>query len=256
MKKTLLHLLLLLFFASCGNFVDRLHRQIDAESSAGGGSQERDDQFSMYRSQSNGAPQPIGQKQPVHNMVSTNNNSTMSPPVQREYLPETEVKRRFTATDLEDNSGNGSLWATPNNSSSLFANDERKATGDILLINVQSRLKDEISMTLKKFFPPNEVAKKENEKTPASVANTGGPQAKEPVAADDANDEKYHDKISSVIVEEINREHVLIRGRKSVMFHNRKRLVEIQAMASRRDIKMDNSVDSDNILESSIQVLR
>lgn len=251
--KFLLLILSVLVLSSCGNFIDRLHRQMDADSSGQNANANDQDQFSMYRGQNN--TQAVKPRTPVHNMVSTNNNQVMAPPVQREYLPENEVKRRFTASDLQDNSDGGSLWATPNNSSSLFANDEKKATGDILLINVQNRLKDEIAMTLKKFFPPNEpMPKKEADKAAAPPAVPG--QAKDPNEAEAAADDKYHDKISSVIVEEINKEHVLLRGRKSVMFHNRKRLVEIQAMASRRDIKMDNSVDSDNILESSIQVLR
>jgi flagellar L-ring protein FlgH len=251
--KNFLILLNVVLLSSCGNFIDRLHRQMDADSSGQNNNTNNQDQFSMYRGQNN--PQGMRPNAPVHNMVSTNNNQLMAPPVQREYLPENEVRRRFTTSDLQDNSDGGSLWATPNNSSSLFANDEKKATGDILLINVQNRLKDEITMTLKKFYPPNESPQKKEGEKPAAQAPAPG-QAKDPNSTEPEADDKYHDKISSVIVEEINKEHVLLRGRKSLMFHNRKRMVEIQAMASRRDIKMDNSVDSDNILESSIQVLR
>ena len=64
------------------------------------------------------------------------------------------------------------------------------------------------------------------------------------------------EKISGVVVEEINREHLLIKGRKNVLFKNRKRMVEVQALVSRKDIGDNDIISSDAILESNVTVVK
>ena len=49
----------------------------------------------------------------------------------------------------------------------------------------------------------------------------------------------------------ISNNHILLRGRKNVLYHDRKRTVELQALVSRRDITLDDSVVSDKIIEEA-----
>ena len=86
----------------------------------------------------------------------------------------------------------------------------------------------------------------------AAAAATPASATEEPTGEDG----KVYDRISSVVVEEINKDHVLIRGRKNLLYKNRKRLVEVQALVSKKDITVDDTLDSEKILESSITVLR
>jgi len=58
------------------------------------------------------------------------------------------------------------------------------------------------------------------------------------------------------VIEQIDDQHLLLRGRKDVLYKNRKRLVEIQALIPRRDLNDNNTVNSDSILEQTITVLR
>jgi flagellar basal body L-ring protein FlgH len=119
-------------------------------------------------------------------------------------------------------------------------------------------------MELKKAFPDNPYethastdskdAKDTKDAKPPeakAVADTKSPAGKEDGLAPDS-----HDKISSVVVEEINREHLLIKGRKNVLFKNRKRMVEVQALVSRKDIGDDDTISSDVILETNVVVVK
>ncbi|MBT6326822.1 MAG: hypothetical protein HOJ35_12710, partial [Bdellovibrionales bacterium] len=73
---------------------------------------------------------------------------------------------------------------------------------------------------------------------------------------EEVNNNDVFDRISSVIVEEINKDHILLRGKKSILFRNRKRQIEIQALIARQDISLNNAVNSDKIIESSIEIMR
>ena len=67
---------------------------------------------------------------------------------------------------------------------------------------------------------------------------------------------RVYDRISSVVIEEIDEHHLLIRGRKDVLYKNRKRLIELQALIPKRDLNDNNTINSDSILEQTITVLR
>jgi len=58
------------------------------------------------------------------------------------------------------------------------------------------------------------------------------------------------------VIEEINKDHVLLKGRKYLLYKNQKRLIEIQALATRRDISPDDSIESDQLLETNVTILR
>lgn len=210
-----------------------------------------EDSFSQYRKPNRRTSTEYNKP---NKMVSTNNQKVVEPQVRRQYKDEKTALRRYTASDLTDNGSDGSLWAGSDPNAFLFSQNKTKTSGDIVQINVGSKLKDEITMELKRAFPDNpyeakaekEKEGKGNDKKPASVAETPST----PTGGD------VKDKISSVVVEEINREHLLIKGRKNVLFKNRKRMIEVQALVSRKDIGDDDSLNSDQILETSVSVVR
>jgi flagellar basal body L-ring protein FlgH len=180
----------------------------------------------------------------------------VSPEIKRQYQDERQALKRTTASDLTDTGNDGSLWGGSDNNAFLFSTSKNKSSGDIVQINVLAKLRNEITMELKRAFPDNPYeAKAESEKKPVepgAATPPAAPVAKAPEAATDSG----NDRISSVVVEEINREHLLIKGRKNVLFKNRKRMVEVQALVSRKDITDDDSVNSDAILESNVSVVR
>ena len=67
---------------------------------------------------------------------------------------------------------------------------------------------------------------------------------------------KVFDKISSIVNKEIRSNHVLLIGRKELIFENIKRLIEVSALVNRRDISSDDTIDSSKILQTKIRTLR
>ena len=67
---------------------------------------------------------------------------------------------------------------------------------------------------------------------------------------------KIYDRISSVVVEEINHGHILLRGRKNLIYKQEKHLIELQALVSRRDISYNDTISSDDIIEYDIAVVK
>jgi flagellar basal body L-ring protein FlgH len=196
-----------------------------------------------YHNQMNRPPGQNGYSQRVSNQP---------PQVRRNYRPQNSVKKRYTAADLTDNSQNdSSLWAGKGRQKHLFTAQKDKKHGDIILINVKKDLKNDVTLELKKAFPD----------FPKAVAKTDETEEKKTEPAEEAakpqeDETKVYDRVSSVVIEEINDDHLLIRGQKSVLFKKRKRLVEIQALVSRRDITDLDTIDSDSMLETSVHILR
>lgn len=263
MKMTnVLLLSIVTLFASCTSFVDGVYRDLDRQERAyadeEANNQPYPDQFDQYRKNTKRRTSSVYNK-PGRNRgdVSTNTQRLVNPEVKRQYQDERVALKRTTASDLTDNGSDGSLWSGTDPNAFLFSTSKSKTSGDIIQINVSNKLRNEITMELKKAFPENPYelkAKAEGEKkadgTPATPAAT--------VAAAPAESESSgaQDRISGVVVEEINREHLLIKGRKNVLYKNRKRMVEVQALVSRKDITDDDAVNSDSILESNVSVVR
>jgi len=233
---------ILLFFSlinlfGCSSYVDKWHNEIAAgeKSQAGRPPKNPFDQFRNVR-----RPGQDFDRGKLSSRLTKN----LKPRIKRKYLP-ANMRKRLTASDLNDNESVGSLWAGVGNDSYLFSKDTEKQQGDIILINVFQKFKNEISLELKRAFPdpPKDPKNKEEEKKPAAKAA-------------ETDKSKPVDKISTVIIEEISKEHLLLRGRKALLFKRRKRLVEVQALVARKDITDDDTVDSSDILESSIHVLR
>ncbi|ATH09357.1 hypothetical protein BIY24_15840 [Halobacteriovorax marinus] len=239
------------FLFSCSNYINKMYADLDRQDGIVQQApiNNRFDRYknppTTYRRQSDaGRVATAAQGQPYYNR----NNP---PQVRRTYRPQQSVRKRYKADDLLDNStNNSSLWAGKGSNRHLFTVLKEKRNGDIVLINVQKTLKNDITLELKRAFPdiPKPVNKEKKDE-----------ENKEEAVADNANEQsanKIYDRVSSVIVEEVNEDHLLLRGQKSVLFKQRKRLVEVQALISRRDITDEDTINSDNILESSVHILR
>ncbi len=237
---------------SCAGYVNSLHNSFDAAEHKKQ-TNKKNDRFSMYRTKQN---QNI-QNSPI---ISSTNTKSISPGIKRQYLDTTKSKTRYTANDLNDNGPDGSLWASNNDNNFIFTSDFTKRTGDIITVNVLEDMKNEITIELKKNFPlpPTDSAKSKDDKSAAAENKDAGKKEDASAKTDETNldNKKVYDKFSTVIIEEINRNHFLLRGKKYVLFRNKKRMIELQAMIPKRSIAEDNSINSDEIIESSIRVLR
>lgn len=240
-------LIMTLFLSSCANYINKIHRDLDrADAKQYKQRKKKYDTFNQFR------------QRPRSNRISTMNRANLAPSVKRKYRPVQE-KKRYTADDLTDNTAPASLWAGSGNDNYLFTKNKWKRNGDIVLVNVQGDLKNLITMELKRAFP---IMPKRNKGGKKKTPDAGAPgQAQAPaqpeVPADaPQGDEKVHDKVSTVIIEEISKDHLLVRGQKFLLFRNKKHLVELQALIARRDIQDDDTVDSNSFLESTISVLR
>lgn len=241
-----------LLLTSCAGYISQMHKEFD-RADGYEAPVKQSDKFAMYRQQNQ---MPQYQKKPL---VNSESNPYVVPAVKRNYEDTAAPAKRFKAGDLADNRGDGSLWSGQEGRNNfLFTQNEKKSNGDIILIKVAGKLKNEITAELKRAFPApvkQDAAKKDGGKEPASAAAEPPPASADEKNVD-ASTDKVYDRISSVIIEEINEDHLLLRGRKNVLYHNRKRVVEVQALVARRDILTDDTVNSNQILESQVVVIR
>lgn len=244
----------LTLLSSCGSLMDGMYKDLDRQERLSSDEQDQNedypDQFDQYRKNTKRKTSSVYNKPGRNrNDVSTNTQKRVTPDIKRQYQDERVALKRTTASDLTDNGTDGSLWGTSDANAFLFATSKNKSSGDIVQIDVLAKLRNEITLELKRAFPDNpyEVAKAA---AAAAAATPTTPAATEAAPGTDT------DKISGVVVEEINREHLLIKGRKNVLFKNRKRMVEVQALISRKDISENDSVSSDFIIESNVTVVR
>ncbi len=258
-KHKLLFILTTLFMlSSCSTYMNTIYKDFEQQERQNSEVDIPSDSFEQYRHPKRKTSTEYNR---VDRTVTTGNEKSVSPSVKRQYKSEKEAVKRYTASDLTDKGSDGSLWAGSDPNAFLFSNNKSKNPGDIVQINVLSRLKNEITMELKKAFPDNpydskalaESNKPTDSKSPPTEKTTND---KKEGATDAASTDSAQDKISGVVVEEINREHLLIKGRKNVLFKNRKRMVEVQALVSRKDIGDNDTVSSDAILESNVTVVR
>lgn len=246
--------ILLSLSTSCANYVNRIHDQIDKESNQGKYTPE--DKFALYKNPK--APRGKNSLKNKSHLFSEGQNLENSPTLQQtSSTSQSAPRRRYTSNDLKDSSQEGSLWVSQDSNAFLFSDESQKKSGDIIVLNVEQLLKNEITTTLKRAFPTQSKKTKQSPNE-AKTADTQGP-APASAGQDDksgASSDAVYDKISSVIVEEVNRDHLLLRGRKSVLYNGQKRTIEVQALVSRKNIQPDDSVSSDEILESSVTVIK
>lgn len=245
----ILPLLTLLFFVSCANYVNSLHRQIDKEENGGKKSANADmkNHYSPYKNRFNRENDKRPIKDPTtYSMSDGGPSGQMKPSVQRDYRP-----TRHNANDFRDNDSNGSLWANQGSSSSLFTYQNDKHTGDMVIINVLENLRNQISSELKRVFPDRPKKAAEGEKSSKAAATA----AATPAAAEEM-DMKIYDKISGTVMEEISKDYILLRGRKDVIFKKEKKSIEVQGLVSRKDIMENDYVNSDKMLDARVFILK
>lgn len=163
---------------------------------------------------------------------------------QSSSYPEQQSNRdsigRYTATDFEDNEPSPSLWTGTGSDSFFDTSSVKKEKGDIVTILVMGDLKTKIQDELARAFSKN---KDDSPSTTQAGAEKG-----------DAK--QVFDKISSIVNKEIRSNHILLVGRKELIFENIKRLIEISALVNRKDISSDDTIDSAKILQTKIRTLR
>lgn len=250
-----LSLFLLMFFVSCANYVDSLHRQIDREEKVARGdtSEGMKEHYAPYKSRFNTSDD----KRPIKNPSTYSMNDggpssgsgQMKPSVKREYRPQ-----RYTADDFKDDDSAGSLWANQGNSASLFTYQNDKHTGDMVIINVLENLRNQISAELKRVFPdkPKRTPEGKGGDTKGAAQS---PAASAASAASEEMDMKIYDKISGTVMEEISKDYILLRGRKDVIFKKEKKSIEVQGLVSRKDIMENDYVNSDRLLDTRVFIV-
>ena len=268
-KNTHCIFLVFLFFVfslttSCSSYIRQLYQQIDQNM----------DMETRNKNQKNGKIGPKTQKRrrlsALSNLtseISSKNDPVIRPSIKRSYRSKKLSERRFRSEDFYDNSNNGSLWISENGKDFLLDSNPEKKIGDIILINVQNKLKNEISLELQRGFPgkdlfsynKNKNKKKNKNKNKDKDKNKVGKNKKDedkPGKRAIAGTKQIYDKISSVIVEEINKGHLLLRGRKGLLYKGEKRFIEVQALVARKSISLDSTVFSNDILELEIMIIK
>jgi len=242
----------LLFFQSCAQYVNQMHRQIDRDENYRG--PKKISGSKNFKSNDPKRQHPERDKRPIANPLTyslsdSGPSAQMRPQVKRQYRPS-----RMNADDFKDNEQDGSLWANQGSSSSLFTYQNDKHTGDMVIINVLENLKNQISNELKRAYPdaPKKTKEKESPDKAASATPSTAPQS----SPENEMDMKVYDKISSVVAEEVSKDYIMLRGQKEVIFKKEKRSIEVQALVSRKDIMENDYVNSDKLLESRVYILR
>lgn len=247
----LFNALALTLLFSCSHYVDSFHRQIDREERSASRSAPESKESDLQRYKNKWDTR--NDKKPIENPLTYSlgrPSGKVEPTVKRNYQPQ-----RYKASDFRDYDDSGSLWANQGSSSSLFTYHSDKRVGDIVILNVLEGLRNQISNELKSHFP--EKKKVTNDKSPAAqTPAAAAAAASAATSAEGDMDMKVYDKISGTIIEELNKDYLLVRGRKEVIYRKEKRSIEVQALVSRKDIMENDYVNSDRLLESKVFILR
>ena len=259
MKALSISSLLCFYLCSCSSYVSYLHKKFD-----------RYDRKQQERQYPEGLGGFYGRRRPQQKrpsaphslnttkIISTHTTSRLDPSVRRQYRSLGPEKKRYKVKDLNDTKHTGGLWVNHWDQSKvdyLFSQNNRKKNGDIVLIHVYPKLKNEITQELKRAFP---IPSPKKSGTPSPAASpTPEAQAQEETISDNLQGPgRVQDKISSIVIDEINRDHLLLKGRKDLLYHNRKRTIELQALVARRNIDDNDIIKSNDILDFSVQVVK
>jgi flagellar L-ring protein FlgH len=200
------NLLIIIFLMSgCANYINNMHKEFD-------------------------------------NFEGRNNRTLQSTPGLETF---TEGDKRYIADDFKDKSNNSSLWVGNGKENFFSTGGVRKEKGDLVTINVYTKLKEQISGELSRFYPSenssNETAKSKPEKRPTGPSDSSS---------------EIQDKVSVVVTKEVRDNHLILIGRKQIIYNENRHLVEVQALVHRKDITTDDTLNSNKIIQSTIKVLR
>lgn len=247
-------------FFSCSSYVSNIHKQIAHEQRVNRGYNppptNRLAGDNLYREQFQRPLNRFSQendRRPIQNprTLGGRQNSANTRNLVPDRRSQGGTTQRAQAQDFKDNSDDGSLWSEKNSQSFLFVSTNDKKKGDIIIVEVMSSLKERIQRELKRTFPePRKRAsagktddKKEEEK-----------EEEKPTVSDNPN--QVYDRISTQVIEEINKDYLLVKGQKEVLFRDVKRFIEFQAVVPKKNLSDNDSIVSDSILEPKISVMR
>lgn len=242
--------------SSCASYVQKMHSQINADERVSKGQapqraqqyQSRQKKFYDPYNGYRGIPVDKRDARPITNPL------TLGGPQERAKVIKRKFNTRYTAEDLKDNSDSTSLWNGQNSESFLFVQNNIKRKGDVVIIEVLGNLKEDITSELKRAYPEPKKKKVEGEEQkPETKEKVAEAPPKDPKSG---NENKVYDKISTMVVEEVNKDYLLVRGRKEVLFKEKKRYVELRALVSRKKIKDNDTVSSKSLLEPKVTALR
>ncbi|MBF0297300.1 MAG: flagellar basal body L-ring protein FlgH [Oligoflexia bacterium] len=279
-KSLIKYTIIFCLLSACSSYVNNLHKKIDYNS-GGKGRQTNGDNLDLSLFKKGKMKNNQLNNKDTLNSLNSKSIPNLYPNVKRSYA---SVKRRVTSEDLVDgSSNNASLWSDGQNSF-LFSLNNHKKIGDIISIDVMYKLKQEIGLELSRLFSDGKrniksVVKnknnkdgkdnKENKYSEKKDASTQQDQGQNQTASNQENktteeskkynpitDDKTYDQIPGVISEELNRDYVIVQGRKEILYMNRKRYIEVKAIVARKDINDNYNIQSAKFLESNIKIIK
>lgn len=217
------------FLFSCSNYINRVHSEIDESNRKTKKNQEGRD-FSLFPNEESRNNQKLAKNfDPAKNMKTTQEN----------FWKDEE---------------SGSLWDEENDSSYYFIDNIQIKKGQIITISVNKELRNNITLELSRVFRPKntDTTKDKAATTPKPAEDSTGTNQDEKKE----DDQQAFDQIPAVIVEIVGAKHIILKGRKEVLYHARKRLVEIQCLVKRDSVSPNNTIKSKDFIEFNIMVLR
>ena len=133
-------------------------------------------------------------------------------PVVKENM-QTRKRGRYRREDFRDNSNKGSLWTSSDGGNFLFDTKIKKRIGDIILVNIQQDLKKEITMELDRDYEQR-LKRDGNKKNGKNAKNARKSKS---------NSSKIHDKMSTVVIEEINKDPPVAQRTKATSLQKQKK---------------------------------
>lgn len=249
MKLLLIFTLATFLFSSCSSYIQGIHNQISQEER-----QQKMARYKKYRALRGGQRNTIQNPVTLGSGANTNNTRNLLPQSSSQY--NSKGTRRYSADDLKDSDNSGSLWSGKSSESYLFVTNNVKKVGDFVIIEVMAKMKEDITTELKRNFPPLPSKSAKAKQGTQDKDKDKDKKDESTVNSEVDNTKKVYDKISTQVVEQINKDYLLLRGRKEVIFRKIKRYIQVQAVVSAKDIKDNDSVSSTKLLEPKINVLR
>lgn len=263
LKSILILGLLIEFISGCSNYINKIHEGINKD--LGIVQKERNYNKFDFLTNSN---KKRNTKYNSSTQISNKDVPAMAPPIKRNY---NSKRGRLKASDMVDQSNEGSLWSNHGQDNFLFSPNKVKKVGDIVSIEVQGKLKQEITLELFRTFSLPKKMKDSLASKDKSKDKEKGPEKKPGEEGDGSiaskideenkklgnlSEDKIYDHISGLIVEEINKDHIMVEGRKELLYQNRKRVLQVKGLIARKDVNDEDKVFSSAMLESTVSFIR
>ena len=236
--------------SSCSSFINNYHQSFRKEEQ---NKYARRMYYNDQRKFNNGSKNKIRDPKTLRYLSQSGINPNLS---NEEKSRDNYLNMRSKKKDLVDNDKNLSLWNGNNRESFLFVTNNLKSRGDIVIINVEDNLdkkiESEIRSTLPKKRPNSKSANKQTQPKPPAKNNPQSSTAQK----GQPSRQKIVSKISTQVINEINNEYLLVRGRKEVGLEGVKRYIEFQGLISQKDIDSQDVVLSNKVLEPKVDVLK